>query len=157
MPPTISKPALSSYTRAELSAIARSLRSMRVKNHSKQTYRLWIEGTNKQGSNAPSLEIAVSPEAIERIVHLITEASKETAPLRYADELTTQEAASLLGVSRPYFIKLLDAGKIPYRRVGHFRRIRREDVERFDQSEQKRRQEGLEELAAFTQEIGLDY
>ena len=137
--------------RDELREIARSLEQIRSEDANKPPYRLQIVGPRH------NVDIAVSPEAIQQIVHLLTQDHEAAVGAYHKEEITTQEAANLLGVSRPYFIKLLDAGKISYRRVGHFRRIRREDVEQFEREDQARRQAGLEELAAFTQEIGLDY
>jgi len=72
-----------------------------------------------------------------------------------AEELTTQEAADLLRVSRPFLIKLLDAGAIPCRRVGTHRRVLYSDVQRYLQEERRRREGVMQELASETERLGL--
>jgi excisionase family DNA binding protein len=72
-------------------------------------------------------------------------------------ELTTQEAADILNVSRPYLIKLLDERKLPYRRVGNRRKVLLEDVLRYRQRDDRARQEILDELSREAQAVGLDY
>lgn len=70
-------------------------------------------------------------------------------------ELSTFEAARLLGVSRPFLItNLLDTGKIPFRRVGSHRRIALPDLAAY-QAEQERGRKILDELTALEQELGL--
>ncbi len=70
-------------------------------------------------------------------------------------ELTTQQAANLLRISRPFLIKLLDQGKLPYRRVGAHRRILAHDVLHYAAVERARREQVMRELARETQRLGL--
>jgi excisionase family DNA binding protein len=72
-------------------------------------------------------------------------------------ELSTQQAADYLGVSRPFFIGLLDRGVLPHRKVGAHRRIRARDVIDHKRRDQADRLKALEELAAQAQELGLGY
>jgi excisionase family DNA binding protein len=72
-------------------------------------------------------------------------------------ELTTQQAADLLNVSRPFMVKLLEEQKIPCRMVGTRRRVRFEDLVRYKQQDEAERQNVLDELTAEAQRLGLDY
>lgn len=72
-------------------------------------------------------------------------------------ELTTQEAANLLNVSRPFLIGLLDQGKIPFHKTGTHRRIRFEDLLAYMREEEKRQEQVMSELAAEAQRLDLGY
>jgi excisionase family DNA binding protein len=72
-----------------------------------------------------------------------------------AHELTTQEAADLLNVSRPYLVKLLEANKIPFRKVGPRRRILFQDLMRFKEQEAANARKGLTDLAVDGQALGF--
>jgi len=72
-------------------------------------------------------------------------------------ELSTQEAADLLNVSRPHLIKLLEADEILHHRTGSHRRIRVEDLVDYMNGLGKRRKDALDELTAKAQQLGLDY
>lgn len=65
-----------------------------------------------------------------------------------ADLLSTQEAAELLGISRPSLVKLLDQGAIPFIRPGSHRRVRRDDVQAFMEAVGERRQQALGDFRA---------
>jgi excisionase family DNA binding protein len=72
-------------------------------------------------------------------------------------ELTTQQAADLLNVSRPHLVKLLKQGGIPYHKTGSHRRIYFEDLMRYRDVRDAERREALRELTKRSAEYGLDY
>ncbi len=72
-------------------------------------------------------------------------------------ELTTVQVADILHVSRPFLIKLLDEGQIPYRRVGKHRRIRMEDVMNYKRAIDQQREAVLDQLVAEAQEQDMGY
>lgn len=69
-------------------------------------------------------------------------------------ELTTQEAADILNVSRQYVIQLLDRGEIPYSRVNKHRRIRADDLLAFKEERDRKRREGLRRMTQEAQDMG---
>ena len=71
--------------------------------------------------------------------------------------LTTQQAADILNVSRPFLVGLLESGKMPFQRLGSHRRIRITDLLTFKQETEAAGDKALRELAEEAQEVGLGY
>ena len=72
-------------------------------------------------------------------------------------ELTTQEAADILNVSRPFLVKLLEKKKIPFHKVGTHRRVYYGDLIHYKQQIDAKRRITLDELVAQAQEFGMGY
>jgi excisionase family DNA binding protein len=70
-----------------------------------------------------------------------------------AKEMTTQQAAALLNVSRQYLVRLLDENRIPFRMTGKHRRLQLEDVLAFKEQRDKDRRAGLRDLSQTTQAL----
>lgn len=72
-------------------------------------------------------------------------------------ELTTQEAADLLNVSRPYLVKLLEDGKLPFHKTGKHRRVRFADLMVYKATRDKLGEQAMEDLARQAQALGMGY
>ena len=93
-------------------------------------------------------------ELLERILaHMAAGQAVSVVP-SYA-ELTTQQAAEMLNVSRPFLIGLLEAGEVEYRKVGKHRRVRADSLLAYIGVDDQRRREAAEELSGLAQQMGL--
>jgi excisionase family DNA binding protein len=101
------------------------------------------------------------PDSVLRVLRQVVQAmasDKNVSIVTYNPELTTQQAADLLNVSRPYLIKLLEQGELPYILVGTHRRVKFEDLIKYKQQRDTKRRELLQELIEISEEAGLyDY
>ncbi len=107
----------------------------------------------------PSAEVsALAVAAVRLLGALLTELAKGNAVtlMPHHAELTTQEAADLLNVSRPYLVNLLEDGQLPHHKVGTHRRVRFADILIYKRRRDAESEVALRELANHSQDLDLD-
>ncbi len=103
--------------------------------------------------------VEVPPAALKLIGQLLGAMSegRSIALMPIEREFTTVEAANFLNVSRPFVIKEIESGRLPYRKVGSHRRIALEDLLVYTRDMRAKQAGALERLADNARELGLDY
>ncbi len=103
------------------------------------------------------IEIAVPADAVSALGDVLEAIGQGHAVRVVADdeELTTNEAAALLHVSRPHLVSMLAAGELPFRLVGTHRRVRLADVLALKRRDDEARKRALDELTGLSDELGL--
>ena len=137
----------------ELSVARRS--SGILARHREKTGRITfqlLEGRTKESVVLP----AAAARLLKEILACLAE-GKSVSIVPEQVELSTQQAADLLNVSRPYFIGMLEGGKIPSRKVGTHRRVHARDVLVYKQAIEAERARALDALAEQAQHLKLGY
>jgi len=103
--------------------------------------------------------VSIPASAFRLLADILIEMAKGNAVtlIPIHAELTTQQAADLINVSRPFLVEQLEKGVIPYRKVGTHRRILFKDLMEYKRTIDAKRLKALEELSALDQELGLGY
>lgn len=119
-----------------------------IANHSSQSPKL-------VGPHGEEIEL---PESLFHVLrqlvsHLAQGRAVAVVPLN--KELTTQEAADILNVSRPFLVKLLERGEIPFVKTGSHRRIQFSDLMAYKRRRDAERRHALARLTQMSQEMGL--
>ena len=133
--------------RADVAAIFRLLDSAAPVRRQRSAYML-------VGPSGESISI---PESVfyvlERVVEVMARGDSITI-VPVGKEMTTQQAADMLNVSRQYLVRLLDEGRLPFTKTGKHRRLRIEDVLAFKEQRDRERKAGLDELTRMSEEFG---
>lgn len=147
---------MSTLTMRELAALTvddvrlAKVSSRRLAPFSKKKLNVRIAATNET--------VELPAVAVRLLVDLLTAMAEGNAVrlIPIQAELTTQQAADLLGVSRPFLVKQMTDNLIPYRKVGTHRRILFSDLMKYKQQIDEKRLQASQELADQAQELDLD-
>lgn len=139
-----------------------SVESVLAQEKEAQTFKeleriLQIEGSKVKllGANGEQIDI---PESLHQVLHHVVQAFVKGRIISIIPEnceMTTQQAADFLNVSRPYLIKLLEQGEIPHIKVGTHRRVPFQDLMKYKEQRDSKRRQALQELIEMSEEAGL--
>lgn len=139
---------------AEMARVALSC-VMKALDHSRAPTIILVDETSDRAT-AP--ELALPPQALRFFADVLRQMAQRQpvvlVPARHM--LSTQEAASLLNVSRPFVIKEIEAGRLKCQKVNRHRRIEFNELQRY-QLEQREKSEGaMQKLVTLSESLGLD-
>jgi excisionase family DNA binding protein len=103
--------------------------------------------------------VVVPTKALDLLFYILNNMAegKSISLVPSDSEITTQQAADMLNVSRPHIVKLLEDGTIPHKKVGSHRRILLEDLIEYDRKQKEQREASLKFLAEQAQALNLGY
>lgn len=150
MSSTLNEPVAPTEKEAELARES----SRRLSPYARGNLRVQIPAN---GHGSETLELPAS--AVKLLLRILTEMAEGNAVtlIPVHAELTTQQAADLLNVSRPYFISLLEEGKVRFRKVGTHRRILFKDLIEYKHQLDAERDRAMQELTDEGQKLAMGY
>ncbi len=142
-----------SEAEAEMAGAARACLIAALDHSKAETIKVTIELADGKGV-APVLQLP--PRALRFFADVLNQMAKREPMvlLPQKHELTTQEAAALLNVSRPFVIKEIEAKRLTCRLVNRHRRIEFEELMRYQKAQKHQSEEALKKLSKLSQEIG---
>jgi len=106
----------------------------------------------------PNVVVPLPARAVHVILRLLIAMSERipVSVIPHEAELTTQQAADYLNVSRPYLTNLIDKGEIKHRMVGRRRRVRFADLLEFEAKSKEERQDAIKQMVADAKRLNLE-
>ena len=144
---------------AEMAAVAHQC-LVTVLDHSKANHIEVILDLGVQGETSHETPVLkLPPRALRFFADVLRQMAKREPMLLVPQkhELTTQEAANFLNVSRPFIIKEIEANRLKCRKVNRHRRIEFEELRRYQADQQQKSGQALQELTKLSEELGLEF
>ncbi len=144
---------VSNAQEAEMAKVAQRC-IMAALDHSRAPKIVLVE-EGRDPQSAPTIELP--PQALRAIADLLGLMAQQqpVTLMPHKHEMSTQEVAGFLNVSRPYVVKLIEEGTLKCRRVGRHRRVEFQDLVQFQQQLRQKSEGALQRLTDLSQELGL--
>ncbi|MBP2171700.1 excisionase family DNA binding protein [Erwinia toletana] len=121
------------------------------------TTKLETQKISIHDANGEKHQIELPTSALRLLMNILGELAEGNAVqvVPVHAELTTQEAANILNVSRPHIVKILEEGKLPHHKTGRHRRVLFADLMRYKAQRETESNEAMQELVDLSQELGF--
>lgn len=138
---------------ADADLLAQASRLMSEALDHSRTHRIALVEEAEGGSG---FRLEVPPATLRLLSQILALMARQQTFTLYPEpsELTTKQAAEVLGVSRPYLINLLESDAIPFRKIGRHRRVLMKDVLAYRQTMQVKSKAALQDLVSASEELG---
>ena len=146
-------------TEAEMAAVAHQC-LVTALDHSNADHINIILNVGADGNQAHETPVLkLPPRALRFFADVLRQMAKQEPMLLVPQkhELTTQEAANFLNVSRPFVIKEIEANRLKCRKVNRHRRIEFEELRRYQAAQQQQSEQALQDLTRVSEELGLEF
>ena len=151
---TVTTPTITNYDQAAIAAESSQLLAKHLNNHQDAVVVLKLLESDKKES---SLKVPIQALGLLQDILIHMANGQEVTLLPNHAELSTQQAADILNISRPFFVQILEKNELPYRKVGTHRRVYLNDVLTYKAKIDAKRQQVLQELAEQAQELDMGY
>ncbi len=149
----IFQPALPNHKQMVIAKESSQLLAEHLNNHQDAVVVMTLEGNEEKSI----LKVPTQVLGLLRDILIQIAKGQEVTLLPQHAELSTQQAADILHVSRPFFVQLLERNELPYHKVGTHRRVYLDDVLAYKANIDAKRQQVLQELAEQAQELDMGY
>lgn len=143
---------------AEMASVAHRCLVAALDHSNAEHIEIIVDVPGEDGEHSPPT-LKLPPRALRFFAEVLRAMARQE-PLVFMPqkhELTTQDAASFLNVSRPFVVKEIEAGRIPHRKVNRHRRIEMSDLLAYQASQKEGAKKALDELARLSQDAGMEF
>lgn len=146
-----------SEAEAEMASVAHQCLVAALDHSKAEHIEIIVDIAGEDGAHTPTLK--VPPRALRFFADVLRTMARQEplVVMPQKHELTTQEAAAYLNVSRPFVVKEIEAGRIPHRKVNRHRRIAMSDLRAYQTAQQEGSKQALDELAKLSQDAGMEF
>lgn len=148
-----------SATEAEMAAVAHQCLVAALDHSNADHIHIILDvGTNGDDQHATPV-LKLPPRALRFFADVLQQMAKQEPMLLVPQkhELTTQEAANFLNVSRPFVIKEIEVNRLKCRKVNRHRRIEFEELLRYQAAQQQQSEQALQDLTQLSEALGLEF
>jgi excisionase family DNA binding protein len=144
---------------AEMAAVAHQCLMMALDHSNADHIDVILDVSTEGAQKHETPVLKLPPRALRFFADVLRQMAKREPMLLVPQkhELTTQEAANFLNVSRPFVIKEIEANRLKCRKVNRHRRIEFEELRRYQTAQQQQSEQALQDLTKLSEELGLEF